>query len=114
MIEKDSIPVGNESAGTETNIAPELELPGSPTEPLEKPLTGWQKFRLVGLVILKRVRFIAILAGVGLFIGYWDTVMNYWEKWTQPRSVASRELQPGSEFYCPMDPQVVRSTYEPN
>ncbi len=73
-----------------------------------------QKFRLVGLVILKRVRFIAILAAVGLFIGYWDTVMNYWDKWTQPRSVASRELEPGHEFYCPMDPQVVRSTYEPN
>ena len=30
------------------------------------------------------------------------------------RHVASRELEPGHEFYCPMDPQVVRSTYEPN
>ena len=40
--------------------------------------------------------------------------MNYWDKWTRPRSVASRELEPGQEFYCPMDPQVVRSTYEPN
>ena len=78
------------------------------------PHTRRQKFRLVGLVILKRVRFIAVLAGVGLFIGYWDTVMNYWDKWTQPRSVASHELEPGHEFYCPMDPQVVRSTYEPN
>ena len=63
---------------------------------------------------MKRLRFIAILAGVGLFIGYWDTVMNYWDKWTQPRSVATRELEPGQEFFCPMDPQVVRSTYEPN
>ena len=78
------------------------------------PLTRGQKFRLVGLVILKRVRFIAVLAGVGLFIGCWDTVMNYWEKWTQPRSVASHGLALGHEFYCPMDPQVVRSTYEPN
>jgi Cu(I)/Ag(I) efflux system membrane fusion protein len=78
------------------------------------PHTRGQKLRLVGLVILKRVRFLAVLAGVGLFIGYWDTVMNYWEKWTQPRSVASRALEPGHEFYCPMDPQVVRSTYEPN
>ena len=40
--------------------------------------------------------------------------MNYWDKWTQPDSVAVRELEPGQEFYCPMDPQVVRSTYEPN
>jgi Cu(I)/Ag(I) efflux system membrane fusion protein len=81
---------------------------------LDEQLTRRRKFRLVGLVILKRLRFIAILAAVGMFIGYWDTVMNYWEKWTQPKSVASRELQPGHEFYCPMDPQVVRSTYEPN
>jgi len=80
----------------------------------DEPLTRRQKFRLVGLVILKRLRFIAILAAVGMFIGYWDTVMNYWEKWTQPKSVASHALQPGHEFYCPMDPQVVRSTYEPN
>lgn len=88
------------------------ESRGEPPDTM--PHTRWQKLRLVGLVILKRVRFIAILAGVGLFIGYWDTVMNYWEKWTEPASAASRELDPGHEFYCPMDPQVVRSTYEPN
>ena len=50
----------------------------------DEPLTRRQKVRLVGLVILKRLRFIAILAGVGLFIGYWDTVKNYWDKWTRP------------------------------
>ena len=92
--------------------APPSESGGAPTDAM--PHTRWQKLRLVGLVILKRVRFIAVLAGVGLFIGYWETVMNYWEKWTRTGSVASRELEPGQEFYCPMDPQVVRSTYEPN
>jgi Cu(I)/Ag(I) efflux system membrane fusion protein len=71
-------------------------------------------FRLVGLVLLKRLRFIAVLAAVGLFIGYWDTVKNYWDKWTRPRNVAVRTLEPGMEFFCPMDPQVVHSTYEPN
>lgn len=78
------------------------------------PQTRRQKVKLFGLVILKRVRFIAVLAAVGLFIGYWDTVMNYWDKWTHPRGVASREIEAGYEFYCPMDPQVIRSTYEPN
>jgi hypothetical protein len=82
--------------------------------PPENPMTGRQKFQLVGLVILKRLRFIAILLGVGIFIGYWDTVMNYWEKWTHSQSSVAQELDPGHEFYCPMDPQVVRSTYEPN
>ena len=88
------------------------ETSGAPADAM--PHTRWQKLKLVGLVILKRVRFIAVLAAVGIFIGYWDTVMNYWEKWTQPQSVASHELEPGHEFYCPMDPQVIRSTYEPN
>ena len=82
--------------------------------PPEAPLSRRQKFRLVGLVVLKRLRFIAILAAVGLFIGYWDTVMNYWDKWTQPRQVAVRQLDRQHEFFCPMDPQVVRSNYEPN
>jgi membrane fusion protein, copper/silver efflux system len=89
------------------------EEAGGPLPP-EAPMTGGQKFRLVGLVILKRLRFIAVLVGVGVFIGYWDTVMNYWDKWTRPRSAASHALEPGHEFYCPMDPQVVRSDYEPN
>ena len=93
--------------------APDEDV-GGPGAPPDQPMTRRQKFRLVGLVILKRVRFIAVLAAVGVFIGYWDTVMNYWEKWTRPRSVASHELEPGHEFYCPMDPQVHRETYEPN
>jgi len=95
----------------ETNVAPDENAVATVGA---MPVTGWQKLRLIGLVILKRVRFIAILAGVGMFVGYWDTVMNYWEKWTQPQNVASHELEPGHEFYCPMDPQVIRSTYEPN
>ena len=80
----------------------------------DEPLTGRQKFRLVGLVILKRARFIVILCAVGMFIGYWDTVKNYWDKWTQPRSAVGRKLAADEEFFCPMDPQVIRSTYEPN
>ncbi len=77
-------------------------------------LTGRQKLWLVGLVIMKRVRFIAILAGVGLFIVQWDNVKSHWDRWTHPRATASRELPPDEEFFCSMDPQVVRTTYEPN
>jgi membrane fusion protein, copper/silver efflux system len=78
------------------------------------PLSRAKKIKLIVLVILKRVRFLAVLAAVGLFVGYWDTVKNYWDKWTQPRSVSLRRLEPGQEFFCPMHPQVVRETYEPN
>lgn len=80
----------------------------------ESEMSRWQRLRLIGLVVLKRVRFIAVLVAVGVFIGYWDVVMNYWEKWTESRSAASHALEHGHEFYCPMDPQVIRTTYEPN
>jgi Cu(I)/Ag(I) efflux system membrane fusion protein len=90
------------------NAAPKTAGTGTP------PMTGRQKLRLIGLVILKRVRFIAILAAVGLFIGYWDTIKNYWDKWTRPQAAAVRELEPGQEFYCPMHPQVVQTTFGPN
>ena len=77
-------------------------------------MTGRQKAWLIVRIILKRLRFIAVLAAVALLVGYWDTVKNYWDKWTRPQAAASRELGPGKEFFCPMDPQVIRSSYEPN
>jgi Cu(I)/Ag(I) efflux system membrane fusion protein len=104
--------IDKERVSLAANVAPQ-ETTNGPDAP-DVPLTRRQKIQFVGLVILKRLRFIAILAAVGLFIGYWDTVKNYWDKWTQPRSAAVRALDPGQEFYCPMDPQVIRSTYEPN
>ena len=88
--------------------------PATFTTPTLPELTGRQKLWLAGLVIMKRVRFLAILAGVGLFICNWETVKSRWDRWTHPRAAAARELPPGQEFYCSMDPQVVRTTYEPN
>jgi Cu(I)/Ag(I) efflux system membrane fusion protein len=102
------------SAAAEIAASAAGPVPTDTTTAPDEPMTRRQKFRLVGLVILKRLRFVAILAGVGLFIGYWDMVKNYWDKWTQPRSVAARRLAAEEEFYCPMHPQVIRSTYEPN
>jgi len=80
----------------------------------DEPLSGRQKRWLVLLVILKRVRFLAILAGVGVFIGNWDAVKLHWDRWTHPHSAAVRQVPAGKEFFCPMDPQVTRSSYEPN
>ncbi len=111
MTDKNSLPAGVRPGAHETSASSHaVDVPiGSAV-----PVSRGHQLRLVGLVILKRIRFIAILALVGVFIGYWDTVMNYWEKWTQPAHQVAQELEPGYEFYCPMDPQVVRSTYEPN
>ena len=92
----------------------ENALPTAPIATKSTELTGRQKLWLVGLVIMKRVRFIAILACVALFIAEWDNVKSRWDRWTHPRAAANRELPPDEEFFCSMDPQVVRSTYEPN
>ena len=45
--------------------------------------TFWKKFFLVLKVIEVRLRFIAILVVTALVIGYWDTITNYWDKWTR-------------------------------
>lgn len=87
-------------------------LPAATTDPAQ--MTGRQKAWLAVLVLLKRVRFLAILLAVGMFIGYWEAIKNHWDKWTRPRAAVSRKLEAGQEFFCPMHPNVVRESYEPN
>ena len=90
---------------------------GAPAEssPAGAPrLSAWKRVLLVLKVIEVRLRFIAVLVAVALFIGYWDWIQNYWEKWTRPARVAVRQLQVDQEFFCPMHPNVVRAGYEPN
>jgi membrane fusion protein, copper/silver efflux system len=76
--------------------------------------TFWKKFFLVLKVIEVRLRFIAVLLITALVIGYWDTIANYWDKWTRPAHVQVGKLAMDEEFYCPMHPQVVRDDYDPN
>ena len=68
----------------------------------------WFAFKAIEI----RLRFIAILVGIGLVIGYWDTIKNHWDKWTRPAS-GSVALSTDSEFYCPMHPSVVRDKLDP-
>jgi Cu(I)/Ag(I) efflux system membrane fusion protein len=72
-----------------------------------RSLTRWQKFRLVFKVVELRVRFIALLAITGAGFAYWDTLWNYYEKYTRPQAeqvAAASEF----EFFCPMHPSVVQ------
>ena len=73
----------------------------------EFALTRWQKFRLVVKVVELRLRFIALMAVTGLVFAYWDTLWNYYEKYTRPpgEQVAAAR---GFEYYCPMHPSVVQ------
>ncbi len=61
-----------------------------------------------------RLRFIAVLVAIGLVIGYWDTIQNYWDRYTKPAVSTASNVASGSEFYCPMDPSVIRDSLEPN
>jgi Cu(I)/Ag(I) efflux system membrane fusion protein len=65
------------------------------------------KIWLVVKTVQARLRFIAILAAIGLIISNWNFLKAYWEKWTRPAGAAQAAAS-DTEFYCPMHPQIVR------
>jgi Cu(I)/Ag(I) efflux system membrane fusion protein len=90
-----------------TNDFSDREGPAVENVPV-RPLTRWQKFRLVVKVVELRLRFVALMAVTGLVFAYWDTLANHYEKWNRPRgdhAVAAADI----EFFCPMHPSVVQA-----
>src|SRR5436305_1591095 len=73
----------------------------SPSGPMPPGLSFW------GKVWIARLRFIVILAAVGLVIVKWDTLKAYYEKWTRPAATQAAAAS-DTEFWCPMHPTVVR------
>src|SRR5580658_2827142 len=75
-------------------------------------LSGWRKawwwFDFIILVKVARLRFIAVLAVIGLVITQWDTLIAYYDKWTRPAGVDA-ETTGDFEWFCPMHPSVVRN-----
>lgn len=74
-------------------------------------LRGWRKawwwFDFIILVKLARLRFIAILAVIGVIITQWDTLTAYYDKWTRPASAVAAGGS-GVEYFCPMHPTIIR------
>lgn len=70
---------------------------------------AWWWFHFLILIKLARLRFIAILVAIGLIIVKWDTLTQYYLKWTRP-AVTTVAASPDTEYYCPMHPTVVRDT----
>src|ERR1700676_4040838 len=77
------------------------------------PLTGWKRARFLFKVVEIRLRFILILAATFVLIGKWDTIKNYWDKYTRPTS-GQVQQDSGYEYYCPMHPTVIRDSLEPD
>lgn len=72
-----------------------------------RPGLGWKTWQ-VAKVVQARLRFIAVLAAVGLVIGYWDNLNNYYEKWSRPLYGQKGEVESDVEYFCPMHPAIVR------
>jgi Cu(I)/Ag(I) efflux system membrane fusion protein len=69
---------------------------------------AWWWFHFVILVKLARLRFIAVLVGIGGVIAYWDTLNAYYEKWSRPLFGAETAVSSDTEYWCPMHPTVIR------
>jgi len=74
-------------------------------------LKGWRKawwwFDFIILVKLARLRFIAVLAVIGIVITQWDLLAAYYDRWTRPSGAAAGPAG-DVEWFCPMHPSVVR------
>lgn len=97
-----------------TSPNPENAESGPTASALSKQSAGrggiWFAIRMIEV----RLRFIMVLVLASLIVGGWETIRNYWDHWTRPRAGASTGLGEGMEFYCPMDPSVIRASLEPN
>jgi Cu(I)/Ag(I) efflux system membrane fusion protein len=100
----------NNSDGYDRGIPP---LPINDEGGLRAPpgLTGWRKawwwFDFIILVKLARLRFIAVLAAIGIVITQWDLLAAYYDKWTRPAEATAGAIS-DVEWFCPMHPSVVR------
>jgi len=56
-----------------------------------------------------RLRFVGLLILTGIIVGYWDSLTNYWERFTRSASTPSTILQEIVEYFCAMHPQIVRA-----
>jgi len=45
----------------------------------EQHMTGRMWFQLIEV----RLRFIGLLILTGVLVGYWDTIVNYWQRFTR-------------------------------
>ena len=74
-------------------------------------LTGWRKawwwFDFIILVKLARLRFIGVLAAIGIAITQWDTLVAYYDRATRPAHAVTVTAS-DVEWFCPMHPTVIR------
>src|SRR5262249_49194792 len=83
--------------------------PLGPSENGQPPAHGfWWKTWQVLKVVQARLRFVAILAAVGVVLAYWDTLSNYYDRWTRPLRGAEATADPSVEYFFATHPFIVR------
>src|SRR5258706_14434270 len=81
------------------------------TTPTPAPKSGFKKFLFFLKFLEIRLRFVAVLLVTALVGGYWDTIQNYYERWTRSPEKDQKQASSDTEFFCPMHPFVVRDTF---
>jgi len=69
----------------------------------------WSKVWFTVRLINVRLRFIMVMVATAAIVGYWDTLMNYYDKWTRPAQAPDVVKGEEIEFYCPMHPNIARA-----
>lgn len=64
----------------------------------------WTFIRILNV----RLRFIFLMVLVGLIVGYWENITNYYDRWQRPAVLADTVHSDAIEYYCPMHPHIVR------
>ena len=49
-----------------------------------KKLASGKRLWLIIEIVNVRLRFIFLMALVGLIVGYWDNIMNHYDRWRRP------------------------------
>ncbi|HQL53252.1 MAG TPA: efflux RND transporter periplasmic adaptor subunit [Phycisphaerae bacterium] len=56
-----------------------------------------------------RLRFIFLMAIVGLVVGYWENITNHVDRWLRPAQAPDLVAAAEVEYFCPMHPAVIRA-----
>jgi hypothetical protein len=82
----------------DTSLPP--PVPGrSPDQPAES--TG-RKVGQVAKAFVGRLRFIALFVIVGVVAAQWETLANYYQRWTRPSGAVDMVADQNTEYYRPM------------
>jgi Cu(I)/Ag(I) efflux system membrane fusion protein len=84
-------------------------IPASPPPSVQQP--SGSTFGTGVRILLGRLRFILLMVLVGLVAGYWDTIVDHYDRWRRPAVTPAVEGEHQAfEYFCPMHPQVVLAT----